>query len=231
MAIAITAIFMMEAEILFLYTLLEVNRFAIKYSKFKMMHSNYILKNTFLLLLTILFSCRNNAENKSVSPNEAKTATAQEPEIVVGAAQPEVYLPMLKGKKVAVVSNQTGIVTTTENTMHIVDFLLANKVNITRIFAPEHGFRGTADAGEHVKDNVDTKTGLPIISLYGNHKKPTAQDLEGVDVVIFDIQDVGVRFYTYISTLHYVMEACAAYNKQLIVFDRPNPSLLVLEAH
>ncbi|MGY8911253.1 MAG: exo-beta-N-acetylmuramidase NamZ family protein, partial [Flavobacteriales bacterium] len=107
---------------------------------------------------------------------------------------------------------------------HIVDSLISLGINVKKVFAPEHGFRGEADAAELVKDGKDTKTGLPIISLYGNNKKPTATQLENIDVVIFDIQDVGVRFYTYISTLHFVMEACAALNIPVLIFDRPNPN-------
>ncbi|MGE4347246.1 MAG: exo-beta-N-acetylmuramidase NamZ domain-containing protein, partial [Flavobacteriaceae bacterium] len=107
---------------------------------------------------------------------------------------------------------------------HLVDFLIENKINIQKIYAPEHGFRGTADAGELIKDGKDTKTGLPIISLYGNNKKPTKEQLSGIDIMIFDLQDVGARFYTYISSLHYLMEACAQNNIPLIVLDRPNPN-------
>ena len=140
--------------------------------------------------------------------------------VKVGAERTDVYLPKLAGKTVAIVGNQTSLIGKT----HLVDSLLALNVNIVKIFAPEHGFRGIADAGETIKDGKDTKTGLPVISLYGKHKKPTAEDLKGVDLIVFDIQDVGVRFYTYISTLQYVMEACAENNKEIIVFDRPNPN-------
>ncbi len=141
-------------------------------------------------------------------------------EIKVGAAQFTLYLPLLEGKKVALVVNQTS----TLGGVHLVDTLLSKKVDIKKIFAPEHGFRGVADAGEHVADGIDRKTRLPIISLYGKHKKPTIEDLDNIDVVIFDIQDVGVRFYTYISTMHYIMEACAEQNIKFIVLDRPNPN-------
>ena len=120
----------------------------------------------------------------------------------------------------AVVTNQTGRIGTT----HLVDSLLALKVNVVKVLAPEHGFRGDADAGEHVKDGRDARTGLPLISLYGDNKKPKPEQLNDVDVLVFDIQDVGVRFYTYISTLHYVMEAAAEQHKQLVVLDRPNPN-------
>lgn len=122
----------------------------------------------------------------------------------------------LQGKNIAVVGNQTSIVPG-KNGMHLVDALLEKKVKVVKIFAPEHGFRGEADAGATVVDGKDTKTGLPIISLYGNQKKPSKKNLEEVDLVIFDLQDVGVRFYTYISTLHYVMEACANHGVKLMV--------------
>ncbi|WP_026730517.1 exo-beta-N-acetylmuramidase NamZ family protein [Flavobacterium denitrificans] len=141
--------------------------------------------------------------------------------IKTGADNYEKYLPILKDKKVGIVTNQTGILS---NKTHVVDFLLEKKIAVQTIFAPEHGFRGTADAGEHVVDGKDPKTGLPIISLYGDNKKPKPAQLAGIDVMIFDLQDVGARFYTYISSLHYVMEACAENNIPLIVFDRPNPN-------
>lgn len=140
--------------------------------------------------------------------------------VVTGAEQTNLYLPLIAGKKVAVVTNQTGIIGNT----HIVDSLLKLKIDVKKIFSPEHGFRGDADAGEHLKSSKDKRTGLPIVSLYGSHNKPTPADLSDVDIVLFDIQDVGVRFYTYISTLHYVMEACAENNKPLIILDRPNPN-------
>lgn len=137
-----------------------------------------------------------------------------------GADRPELYLPLLKNKTIGVVTNQTGLMS---DRTHLVDFLVKNNIKIKTIFAPEHGFRGTADAGEHVKNGVDAKTGLPIVSLYGANKKPSAQQLVGINVILFDIQDVGVRFYTYISTLAYVMEAAAENNKEVVVLDRPNP--------
>ncbi len=140
--------------------------------------------------------------------------------VKVGAACMDEYLPLLKDKKVALVVNLTSLI----NSTHLVDTLLNRGVEITSIFAPEHGFRGKNDAGEKVSNEVDDKTGLPIISLYGRNKKPTAHNLKDIDIVIFDIQDVGVRFYTYISTMHYVMEACAENNVKLIVLDRPNPN-------
>ena len=141
-------------------------------------------------------------------------------DISVGAKQTRAYLGKLKGKNVAVVGNHTSMV----DSVHLVDFLLDQGVNIKQVFAPEHGFRGKADAGEKVDSGVDSKTGLPITSLYGSHKKPTAEDLQGIDIIIFDIQDAGARFYTYISTMTYVMEACAEYKVAVMVFDRPNPN-------
>jgi uncharacterized protein YbbC (DUF1343 family) len=156
-----------------------------------------------------------------------------------GADNYMVYLPLLKDKKVGVVTNQTGIITTIaynktdigykKTQTHLIDFLLEKNVQVQTIFAPEHGFRGTADAGELLIDGKDSKTGLPIISLYGDNKKPKPTQLAGIDIMIFDIQDVGARFYTYISTLHYVMEACAENNIPLIIFDRPNPNGAIVD--
>ncbi len=140
--------------------------------------------------------------------------------IKTGAENFEKYLPLLKGKSVGIVTNQTSIV---DQKTHLVDFLLSKNVKIKTIFAPEHGFRGTADAGEHLNDEIDAKTGLQIVSLYGKNSKPKPEQLQGIDIVVFDIQDVGSRFYTFISTLHIVMEACAENNIPIIVLDRPNP--------
>ena len=155
------------------------------------------------------------AKSRTVAPAQSLTTT-----LSVGAARFDQYLPLLAGKRVALVVNQTSEVAG----KHLVDTLLAQKVNIKLIFAPEHGFRGTADAGEKVKNDIDAATGIPLLSLYGKDKKPSAESLKEIDILIFDIQDVGVRFYTYISTMHYVMEACAEQNKPLIVLDRPNPN-------
>ncbi|HNQ60933.1 MAG TPA: DUF1343 domain-containing protein [Bacteroidia bacterium] len=138
----------------------------------------------------------------------------------VGAERIPKYLPIIKDKTIAVVANQTSLV----GTRHLVDTLLSLGVSIKCVFAPEHGFRGEAGAGDKIQDSKDLQTGLSIVSLYGKHMKPTADDLKGVEVVIFDIQDVGVRFYTYISTLQYVMEACIENSVALIILDRPNPN-------
>lgn len=140
--------------------------------------------------------------------------------IITGAQQTDLYLQRLKNKKIAIVTNASGII----GNKHLVDTLLKHKIKIVKIFGPEHGFRGTADAGEKVKSGKDAITNITVVSLYGTHKKPTKEDLKGIDIVIYDIQDVGVRFYTYISTMSYVMEACAENNKELIIFDRPNPN-------
>jgi len=147
-------------------------------------------------------------------------------EIVTGADNLKVYLPLLKNKKVGIVTNQTGILT---NKKHLVDFLIEKKIKIKTIFAPEHGFRGTADAGEHVSDDIDKKTGLPIVSLFGKNQKPKPEQLEGIDIMVFDLQDVGTRLYTYVSTMHRIMEACAENNIPLIVLDRPNPNITIVD--
>lgn len=141
-------------------------------------------------------------------------------DVIVGAQRTEQYLPFLKGKSVGLVINQTSVIGNT----HLLDTLISLGVNIKKVFAPEHGFRGTADAGEHVSNGVDPKTNVAIVSLYGDNKKPKAAQLKDIDIVIFDIQDVGVRFYTFISTLQYVMEACAENNRPLLILDRPNPN-------
>lgn len=148
--------------------------------------------------------------------------SAQQPKLRLGAERMEVILPLLEGKRVGLVVNQTSILENAQ--VHVLDTLLAEKVNIIKVFAPEHGFRGTEDAGAEIVDSRDQRTGIPIVSIYGRNRKPTAAQLADLDVVVFDIQDVGTRFYTYISTMHYVMEACAENGKEVIVFDRPNPN-------
>ncbi len=142
-----------------------------------------------------------------------------------GAGQMEQYLPLIANKRVALVANHSSLIGTT----HLLDTLLKKGVRIQKVFAPEHGFRGLADAGQWIHDDRDEKTGIPIVSLYGNKYRPTDEQLRDVDVVVFDIQDVGVRFYTYLSTLHYVMEACGANGVPLIVLDRPNPNSFYID--
>ena len=141
-------------------------------------------------------------------------------QIVCGADQPEKYLSLLQKKRVGLVVNHTSL----KGNAHLIDFLKSEKINVKRIFAPEHGFRGEASAGEEIKGGIDKRTGIQVVSLYGKNKKPTEKNLKDLDVVIFDIQDVGCRFYTYISTLHLVIEACAEYNISLLILDRPNPN-------
>ena len=168
-----------------------------------------------------------------VGSPKSEDGSIEENQILVGADQPEIYRSLLFQRSVGVVANQTSNLyhhsslknlPDNVNGLHLVDFLVLHKIDVKKVFAPEHGFRGTADAGEVVKDGVDTKTGLPIISLYGKNKKPTPEQLKDIEVMVFDIQDVGARFYTYISTLHYAMEACAEAGIPLIILDRPNPN-------
>ena len=177
----------------------------------------FIKKLTFLFLFSISFQAFSAPSSIEIDPklNNSKGVTK------TGADNFEKYLPLLKDKKIGIITNQTGILS--DNT-HLVDFLLDKKINVQTIFAPEHGFRGTADAGEHIVDGKDPKTGLPIISLYGDNKKPKKEQLAGIDIMVFDLQDVGARFYTYISSLHYVMEACAENGIPLMILDRPNPN-------
>ncbi|MAE07373.1 MAG: hypothetical protein CL661_01275 [Bacteroidetes bacterium] len=162
-----------------------------------------------LFLWTSLLICQTN-----------KIVLVEYDEINSGASQIEKYLPFLLNNKIAIVANQSTLVGNT----HLIDTLLSHGVNVTKIFCPEHGFRGVAEAGKKILDSIDLKTKIPIISLYGSHKKPSSADLENIDLVLFDLQDVGTRFYTYISTLTYVMEACAENKIPIIVLDRPNPN-------
>ncbi len=222
-----------------------------------------MFKNTVLLFVLTAISCGNfsktedslrtdtrkpmaSADNAIIGDSLLNAKDEKLQTINVGADQTELYLPLLKGKKVGIVANQTSVIfkeprTTNQEPrhfIHLVDSLVSLKIDIKQVFAPEHGFRGTADAGELIKDGKDPKTGIPIISLYGDNKKPKLarlketktyeKDIESgvsaIDIMVFDLQDVGVRFYTYISTLHYVMEACAEANIPLIILDRPNPN-------
>jgi uncharacterized protein YbbC (DUF1343 family) len=173
---------------------------------------------TFVLLLN--FNCLLLGAQNNKSITAGKLHAPHNNRIITGAERMAVYLPYLKEKSVAIFANQTSMV---DNT-HLVDTLIKSGIKVVKIFGPEHGFRGDADAGEKVGDVTDKKTGIPVISLYGNHKKPTAEDFIGVDVLLFDIQDVGVRFYTYISSLEYFMEAALEQHKPLLILDRPNPN-------
>jgi len=167
----------------------------------------------YILLFSLLFNFCSNAQ-KSEKVNAEKSS-----ELRVGAERTDFYFSSLQEKSIAIVTNQTSVIGNT----HLVDSLVNAGFDVKKVFGPEHGFRGMAADGEHVEDDMDKKTGVKIVSLYGSHRKPTEEDLEDVDVVIFDIQDVGARFYTYISTMTYVMGTCAEYGKEFIVLDRPNP--------
>jgi uncharacterized protein YbbC (DUF1343 family) len=225
MAMAMMAIFIIGADILLLCCFELTSLRAIKYSKFNGMVFS-LSKNTVLFLLVLIAACRKPDNREKIADGRWQIADSRMQALATktGAENYEKYLPMLSGKTVGIVTNQTGIVTIDGKTENLVDFFVSKKVDLKKIFAPEHGFRGTADAGEHVKDGKDVKTGLPIISLYGDNKKPKPEQLAGIDVLVFDLQDVGARFYTYISSLHYIMEACAEEGIPLIILDRPNPN-------
>ena len=169
-------------------------------------------------LLNLAAGCKNTPKADTIPKPQFEYNEVQT--IQTGAEQIEDYLALIGERNVALVVNQTSMV----GEVHLVDKLLGLGVRVQKIFAPEHGFRGTADAGEQVTDGRDTRTGLPIVSLYGKNKKPSPEMMQGLDLVIFDIQDVGARFYTYISTMTYVMEACAEMGISFMVLDRPNPN-------
>ncbi|MCX2681535.1 DUF1343 domain-containing protein [Galbibacter sp. EGI 63066] len=182
-------------------------------------------KNTFLFLFFLVISCGNGQQQKNEPQKMISAENDPAEKIAVGANRTDAYLPVLKGKKIGIVANQTSVVFKDDGGYtHLVDSLLALGVDVQKIFSPEHGFRGKADAGEKVEDSKDPKTQLPIVSLHGKNRKPSSAVLKDLDLVVFDIQDVGVRFYTYTSTLHLVMEACAENNIPVMVLDRPNPN-------
>ena len=168
-------------------------------------------KKTFALLLVGALSWVASAHAQKLPPP-----------VTVGAERMELLLPTLQGKRVALMVNQSSLVGSTGT--HLVDTLLSQGVNIVRLFVPEHGLRGKVDAGKNVRSGVDEKTGLPVVSLYGQRKRPTPEMLADIDLLVFDLQDVGTRFYTYISSMHYLMEACAEEGKTFVVCDRPNPN-------
>ena len=174
----------------------------------KYLFKKILFKSTFLFWLTMV----------------SFTSASCQKEITISAANIDAYIPLLKQKKVGIVAHQASVISSAKNTIHLIDLLRKKNISIQKVFAPEHGFRGTADAGEKVGNQIDSKTQLPIISLYGKNRKPNKEQLKGIEVMVFDLQDVGVRFYTYLSTLHNVMEACAENNIPLIVLDRPNPN-------
>jgi uncharacterized protein YbbC (DUF1343 family) len=175
---------------------------------------------TLISLVSLFSSCTFGSVNHpsdTLKPIQKKLINNQ---VTLGNEQLEKFLPLIQEKRIAIVGNQTSIV----KNSHLIDTLLSRGIQIKKVFAPEHGFRGMADNGEHISNETDKKTGLRIISLFGSNSKPTPEQLTDIDIVVYDIQDVGARFYTYISTLHYVMEACAENGKKLIVLDRPNPN-------
>jgi len=189
-------------------------------------HLMRLSRITLLLASVVFVSCtqqRHLQKNQPVAESvhkERSAVAAHEQTIRPAAERTRHYFGKLEDKRIGVVANQTSMIGQT----HLVDSLISSGINVVRVFTPEHGFRGQAEAGEHVGNNLDEKTGVPLVSLYGDHRKPLAEDLAGVDVILFDLQDVGARFYTYISTLTLVMEACAENNVPMLVLDRPNPN-------
>lgn len=175
-----------------------------------------MISKPFFVLVLLCHGCFSFAQGL----DRSSFVDVTDADILCGAGSTNDYFPLLKGKSIALVVNHTSQI----NGVHLLDTLLNSGLSVKKVFAPEHGFRGESGAGENCDNSTDLKTGIPIISLYGKKFKPLPADLKGIDVIVFDIQDVGVRFYTYISTLHYVMEACAENNIQLIVLDRPNPN-------
>lgn len=178
------------------------------------------MKYLHYLLLGVLFSCQSNPGSAALQTNES-TSVSEEATLRCGIENVNEYVSLLKGKKVGLVVNQSAIFS---NRVHLVDSLLNLGIEVKAIFGPEHGFRGEADAGAKIVDDKDPKTGLPVYSLYGANRKPKAEHLKNIDVMVFDIQDVGVRYFTYPSTLHLVMEACAENGKSIVLLDRPNPN-------
>ncbi|MFM7024054.1 MAG: exo-beta-N-acetylmuramidase NamZ domain-containing protein [Flavobacteriales bacterium] len=170
--------------------------------------------------ILLIVACASKTVTVAAVAEETPLEKKDSAVLSLGIQRTAEYLPLLKGKRVGVVANHTAMI----GNKHLVDTLLAMGVKVKYVFAPEHGFRGDADAGAEVKDGIDSKTGLPLFSLYGKNKKPSKVWMDSLDILVFDIQDVGARFYTYISTLHYVMQACAEYNKPLVILDRPNPN-------
>lgn len=179
-----------------------------------------VVQYIMLLLGLISLNCHEASINTDHNFSRQTEISPMGLPIYTGADQTDLYLPLIKGARVGLLVNQTSIT----GGKHLVDVLMENNIQVSKIFAPEHGFRGEADAGANIQDDKDKATGIPIVSIYGKKKAPDSIDLAGIDVVIFDVQDVGVRFYTYLSTLKYLMEACAVHGKSLLVLDRPNPN-------
>ena len=208
--------------------------------------NTYKNSNPYLLmaLSLLIVSCKTAKTINYSAPAETTIKSKiKSTKFLTGADNVKSYFSLLKNKKIGIVTNQTGLISydsiytvfdtvseshidvVSKKNSHIIDYITEKtKIDLVRIYAPEHGFRGTADAGELIVDGKDSKTSLPIVSLYGNNKKPSPEQLAGIEVLVFDLQDVGARFYTFISSLHYIMEACAENNVQLIILDRPNPN-------
>ena len=184
-----------------------------------------------LTSMTTLNACSSQVNKAAVNTTTASqqptaSAAATSGEVILGAARTAQYVPLLEGKRVALLSNQTGMV----GDKHTLDLMIENGVNVVTIFSPEHGFRGNADAGEHVSSSIDEKTGIPIASLYdGKSPMPSKQVMDGIDIIVTDIQDVGLRFYTYYVTMINLMDAAVTYGKQFMVLDRPNPNGMTVD--
>jgi uncharacterized protein YbbC (DUF1343 family) len=206
----------------------RINFFAMKNDVFKSFGywgQKYTLLHLFLFGL-LFFPLQGHAEIRHAVHKDATSKVFTQP----GANQIKNHLPKLSSKRVGIVANQTSVLTEGNAVkMHLVDYLLDKQVDVRLVFSPEHGFRGQGDAGEKISSTKDEITGLPIVSLYGNNKKPKKEQLDSIDLIVFDLQDVGVRFYTYISTLHYVMQACAESKIPIIVLDRPNPNIHIVD--
>ena len=181
-----------------------------------------MLKSIFILFLCFsAYACGNKTTpTLNATTSITKSINTEETPIICGACHTENYFNILVGQNVAIVANQSSLCKQT----HLLDTLIGSNINVVKVFCPEHGFRGDADAGAIISNDIDSKTGIPIVSLYGSNKKPLPEQLQNIDIILFDLQDVGARFYTYISSLHYVMEACAEQGIKLIVLDRPNPN-------
>lgn len=181
-----------------------------------------LLLISLVLIILPTISCSQNKSQKDAQSNSQQImGEAAENRVIMGAERTDLYFPLIEGKRIAVMSNQTGMV----GEEHLVDMLIREDYNVVGIFSPEHGFRGTADAGEHVASSINEKTGTPIWSLYGSGGgKPSAENMNEFDVLIFDLQDVGLRFYTYYASMARLMDACSEHNKKMIVLDRPNPN-------
>lgn len=185
-----------------------------------------VFKNTLFVVFVCLMACGSFQRRETPDPNSANKAS--DTTLVVAANRTSAYFPLLEGKNFALVANQTSVIFTADSGkdawVHLADSLLGAGFALKKVFAPEHGFRGVVDAGEKIQDGRDYRTGLPVLSLYGKNRKPSSDQLTGLELVVFDIQDVGVRFYTYIATLQLVMEACAEAGLPVVVLDRPNPN-------